>query len=161
MIELMVTVAILAVMSTVVLMAMGPALRDARLRSGCRMVVAKMNYARSYAISHQASSRVTLDKSSGVLSLLALRKDSDGTETLVPVTTSSGKSTRVPKGVTIADVRKPGVPEDEDFVDFSDAGQSEPAVITLEDATGVKKIVVVDSITGRCSVQSNQTNEAR
>jgi prepilin-type N-terminal cleavage/methylation domain-containing protein len=160
-IELVVTLAILAIMSTVAIMAMGPALRDARLRTGCRIIVAKMNYARSYAISHQATSRVMLDKTSGEVRLLVLRKDSDGTEALVPVSTSSGKITRLPKSVTIAGVQKPGVPEEENFVDFSDVGQSETAFITLEDATGVKKTILVDSLTGRCSVQGNPTSEAK
>jgi prepilin-type N-terminal cleavage/methylation domain-containing protein len=151
-IELMVVMVIIALMSGLVVVSMGPALRDARLRTGCRIVASAMVYARSYAVTHRTNARVMLDKPTGAVWVLAQVTDERGETSLRPVLTQPGRRHKLPQGVKIANVRKPGIDEEEDFVSFTQLGQSEDAAILIEGPTGKERIVTVDSITGRCAV---------
>ena len=51
-------------------------------------------------------------------------------------------------------VTKPETEEEENFVRFSDLGQAEDAVVTIQDATGKKRMISVDAITGRCAIKT-------
>lgn len=135
-----------------VVVAMAPALRDARLRSGCRTVASALIYARSYAITHRTETRVLLDKSEGAVSVVCRATDERGEETLRPILTQPGRRHTLPNGVKILSVRKTGVQEDEDYVCFTQFGQSEEAVISIEGAGQKERRVTVDPITGRCAV---------
>ena len=67
-------------MSTVVVVAMGPALAEARLRSGRRMALAALNYARSYAAARQTYTMVALDRERGAVGVRARVRDIEGNE---------------------------------------------------------------------------------
>ena len=155
-IELTVALAIMVVMSTLVVVSMGPALREARLRSGCRMIVSALNYARGYAVTRQTYTRVVVDEAGCGVSVEARVRDQNDEERLVPVTTPSGRYRRLPREVVVADVRKLGTDRDERFVGFSQLGQADNAVIRVVDVRGKQRVITVDAITGRCTVAIQQ-----
>jgi len=153
-IELMVTLVIIVVMSTLVVVAMDKALSEARLRSGCRMVLSAMIYARSSAVAHRTYTQVVLDRAENAVSVQSLARDERGDERMTPLTTPSGRYRRLPRGVEIVRVTKPGTEEEENFVRFSDIGQAEDAVVTIQDAAGKNRTITVDAITGRCAIET-------
>ena len=155
-IELMVTLVIIALTSAVVVVSMGPTLRDAEMRSGCRMVISAMNYARSYAVTRQTYTRVALDKGRGILCVYRRVRLPSGEEGMLPITTPSGRSRRLPEGLTIVEILKPGVPEEETYVTFTELGRSEDAIVTLADSRGRERRITVDSITGRCAIETDR-----
>ena len=155
-IELMVTLVIMLTTVTLVIVAMGPALREAKLRSGCRIVASALNYARSYAVAHQTYTRVVFDEAGSGVVVQAYDRDPTGVERMRPITTQSGKHRRLPQGVTIARVSKPGVAPPEEYVDFSQVGQSEDAAVTVVDSAGRERLVTVDAVTGHCAVVVGQ-----
>jgi type II secretion system protein H len=156
-IELMVVLVIMALMSGLVAVSMAPALRDAKLRTGCRIIASALVYARSYAVTHRTNTRVVLDKPTGAVWVLAQATDERGETTLRSILTQPGRRHKLPEGVKIAAVRKPGVDEEEDFVSFTQLGQSEDAVVTVGGANDRSRTVVVDAVTGRCTVESDRT----
>ena len=156
-IELIVALAIMVVMGTIVVVSMGPALGEARLRSGCRMILSALTYARGYAVTRQTDTRVVLDKTGNGVCVEARVRDRNNVERLAPVTTPSGRYRRLPRGVAIVDVRGPEIDRDDSFVGFSQLGQADGAVITVVDARGKTRAITVDGITGRCSVAIQHT----
>ena len=157
-IELMVVMVIFVLMSTAVVVSMAPALSDARLRSGTRMIVSVLNYARSYAVAHQTETRVVFDRIENGIMVEAKMRDEKGEEGLVPLTTSVGKYRRLPRGLELAPVEKPGTDEEEDFIGFTQIGQSERAAVVITDSKGRLRRIIVDGITGRCMVESDEAN---
>jgi Tfp pilus assembly protein FimT len=153
----MVVMIVMALMSGLVVVSMGPALRESRLRSGCRIVAATLNYARSYAATQRTNTSVYFDKEKNGLGVQAQRADSRGSQEMVEVTTPSGSFRRLPQGVQITKVAKPGVSQEEDWVEFDDLGRSEAAVITIEYTNGKSRNVVVDAVTGRCAIEKSGT----
>jgi prepilin-type N-terminal cleavage/methylation domain-containing protein len=160
-IELMVTLTLMALMSGLVVVSMGPALREAKLRSGCRIVASALIYARSYAVTHRAYTRVVLDKSEGTVSVLCQATNERGEAGMQPILTQPGRRHKLPQGIEILAVRKSGVEEEQDLVSFSQLGQSEDAVIVVEGANGKERRITVDAVTGRCAVESGKANEGR
>ncbi len=152
-IELLVALAIIVIMSGVAVVAMGPALRDARLRSGCRIVAARLNYARSYAVATNLTARVVFD-SDHTVEMQVVATDSSGNETAVSMTTVGAKRQSLPDGVHITTVWKSGDVMDQNWVDFADSGQAEQALIEITDRDGQKMYVTVDPITGRGAVKT-------
>lgn len=152
----MVTLVILVVMSTLVVVSMDRALGEARLRSGCRMIVSAMIYARSFAVAHRSYTQVVFDRAANAVSVQSLAQDERGDERMAPLTTPSGRYRRLPKGVEIARVTKPGTEEEEDSVGFSELGQAEDAVVTIRDADGKERLITVDGITGRCAIKTGE-----
>lgn len=155
-VELMVVLAIMVVVSSMVVVSMSPALRDARIRSGCRIIASALKYARSSAVTRGAYTRVVLDTARGGVSVLAYERDQNGEERLFPLTTQSGRYRQLPRGVRIEIVRKPGTDVSEAYVGFSEAGRADQAEIVLKDESGKRRAVVVDGITGHCSIQMVQ-----
>ena len=153
-IELMVTLVIIVVMSTLVVVAMDKELSEARLRSGCRMVVSAMIYARSSAVAHRTYTQVVFDKASNAVSVELLARDERGDQRMMPLTTPSGRYRRLPRGIEIARVTKPEAEQEENYVRFSELGQAEDAVVTIQDATGKKRMITVDATTGRCAIKT-------
>ncbi|HUV04719.1 MAG TPA: hypothetical protein VMX94_06390 [Armatimonadota bacterium] len=151
-IELMVVLIVMVVMSSVVVVSMGPVLRESRLRSGCRMVVSALNYARSYAITNRTYTRVLFDNAKNAVSVHAYAVEQTGEGLMRPVTTPSGRLRRLPRGIQIAHISKPGVEEEERWVSFTELGRSEKAAITVADEQGKVRTVSVDAITGRCAI---------
>jgi prepilin-type N-terminal cleavage/methylation domain-containing protein len=158
-IELLVVLVVLVIMSTVVMVSMQPALDDARSRSGYRMVASAFNYARSYAITHRTQTRVTFDSDGTGIGVEALITDQNGEQDMMPLTTQSGRHRGLPAGLTVERVEKPGVPEEERYVAFSQLGQAEEAVIMLLDARGKGKAIVVDPVTGHCRIEAETDKE--
>lgn len=160
-IELMVVMVIFVLMSTAVVMSMSPALSDARLRSGSRMIISVLNYARSYAVAHQTAARVSFDRAGNGIVVEAMMSDEKGEQTLTPLTSSVGKYRKLPSGLEIAPIEKSGTDEEEDFISFTQIGQSETAAVTIADSKGRQRRITVDAITGRCSIDATSKVEAR
>ncbi len=150
----MVVMLIFVLMSTAVVVSMAPALSDARLRSGARMVVSMINYSRSYAVAHRTEARMVFDRVESGIVVEAKELDEHNEETVLPLTTSAGKFRRLPNGLRIEPVEKPGTDEEEDFIVFSKIGETQSAAVTITDAKGRQRRITVDGVTGRCVVES-------
>jgi Tfp pilus assembly protein FimT len=153
----MVVLVIMVVMSSLVVVSMGPVLGDARLRTGCRMLVSMMSYARSFAVTHRTDTLVVFDRSKPGISVRARAQDKNDEEQFVAVTTPPGRYRRLPQGVTIVRVQKPGTTEGASFAGFSELGQSDGAIITIRDRRGKERVIVLDRVTGRCEILTGQS----
>ncbi len=170
----MVALVIVVVMSGIAALAMGPALRDARMRAGCRMVASAINYARSHAASTNATTRVVFEDDHSVevgvmadASDTATGSDTSGTsddananqQQLTVLTTAAGKHQTLPDGVRITSISKAGNVVDDNWLEFSKLGETDKALIELSDRDGQKKYVSVDPITGRCKIRSYEDEQ--
>lgn len=144
-----------------VVVAMGPALAEARLRSGRRMALAALNYARSYAAARQTYTMVALDRERGAVGVRARVRDIEGNERMAAVTTPSGGTRRLPRAVQLLRIEKPMAQEQEDFVVFTPLGQSDEAVIVLGANSGATRTVAVEALTGRYAVSSGKPDETK
>jgi len=174
--ELMVALVIMVIMSGVVMASMGPALREARLRSGTSMVIGALRYARSYAVTHRTQATVEFDTKDQGVSVLIPETDENGVESWRVLTTQAGQYRALPEGVAIADVERPqaaqnaeppaATADSRETVTFSTLGQAEDVRITLEDTSkkradgehGMQRIIQVDAITGRCELVDEQAD---
>ena len=154
-IELMVVLIVMVVMSSVVVVSMGPTLSESRLRSGCRMIASALNYARSYAVTNRTYTRVLFDRAKKGVCVEAYVADQTGEGRMRVVTTPSGRFRRLPRGIEVAYVWKPGIDEEERQISFTQLGRSEDAVITVADERGRERAINVDAITGRCAIKVN------
>lgn len=151
----MVVMLIFVLMSAVVVVSMSPALSDARLRSGARMIVSMLNYARSYAVAHQTEARVVFDRTENGIVVETKALDERDEEQVVVLTTSAGKYHKLPGGLQIEPVEKTGSDEEQEYISFSRIGQAENASVTITDSKGRQRRITVDGITGRCVVESD------
>jgi len=158
MIELMVVLLIAVIMSTVVAMAMQPALQDAKMRSACRMVASSLNYARSHAAATNTRTRLVFDENNGV-EVQQYKADDSGTQDWQIITTAAGKHYNLPEGITISQVSKPDTQDEENWVEFSGIGQVDETRIELSDGHDHFKYVSVDPMTGRCKVRSYEEQQ--
>ena len=163
----MVALVIVVVMSGIAALAMGPALRDARMRAGCRMVASAINYARSHAASANTTTRVVFEDDHsvevGVMSdasdTSGTSDDTNGDQQLTVLTTAAGKHQTLPDGVHITSISKAGNVVDDNWLEFSKLGETDKALIELSDRDGQKKYVSLDPITGRCRIRSYEDEQ--
>lgn len=184
-VELMVALVIMVLLSSLVMVAIGPALADARLRTGVRVVLAQLQYARSYAVTKHTETAVLFDKQSRGTSVVThtLNTDStdgttsttstDSTDNWQTVATQEGAFRALPAGMVITDITRAATAaagdtpdtatatnnDETERVTFTALGQGEDVSITLQDAQGKQRIIVVDAMTGRCEVTSEQTEQ--
>jgi type II secretion system protein H len=154
-VELLVVLVIMVVMSGVVTVAMGPSLRDARMRSACRMVVSSLNYARSYAATSGKPARVIFDNKGQSVAVEVPDDASSNSEDMRTLTTSAGRRQSLPEDVAVSRIVKISDSQSEDYIEFDKLGEAEAAVIEIADTNGSKMYAVVDSITGRSRIYSH------
>lgn len=146
----MVVLVLVVVMSTVIIVSMGPMLADARSRTACRTVISAMSYARSYAVVHRRDTAVQLDRTGvGVVTHV---QDPNGEEHARPITTQAGRYHSLPDGVEISQVKRQGTKEENRTVVFTQFGQAEDVAVVIHEQGGRERIVSLDAITGRCRV---------
>ncbi len=151
----MVTLVIMVLFTGVVAVSLGPALEDARLGGGARMVLAALRCARDYAVAHRTDAAVHLGDAAGGVGVYIREVDEDGAESWRPLTTPAGRSRPLPAGVEVAEVTDPATAEDAEHdpgVTFTALGRGEDVRITLRDARGRARVIVVDGLTGQCEV---------
>lgn len=181
--ELLVVLFIMAVMSAVVAASIGPAVAEARLRAATSMMVAQLQYARSYAVISCAPAAVLFDATHHGVTVISATQDTSGSTTWQTVTTQAGRFRPLPDGIVITDISlddaqlealtpdaanpfteapiitgvttSDGTTEDGQYITFTPLGQGEDATITLQDANGKLRIIQVDAITGRCEITTN------
>ncbi|HEY3379697.1 MAG TPA: GspH/FimT family pseudopilin [Armatimonadota bacterium] len=165
--ELMVVMAIMALLCGVVMGSMGATLEEARLRSGARTALAALRYARSVAVSQRIPSEVTFDTQRRAIGVQVQNTADDGTTQWRALTTSAGKTRILPVGVEITSVRTsagqesatPGAASDEQTgpaVTFTPLGQSVDACITLRNAKGHQLYLIMDAVTGRGEITDKE-----
>jgi len=167
----MVVMVIMMLVAGIVLVTMQPAIRDARMRSGCRMIASALNYARSNAVSTNTVTRVVFEQPKNALGQNAqqqsfevdvptndgltiakgLSKIGEGQQ-LVALTTPAGRPRSLPEGVAITRIIKSGGAENEDWIDFTNLGQADQTLIELTDKSGQHRYIYLDPITGRCRI---------
>jgi type II secretion system protein H len=157
MVELLVVLAVMAIISGAVIIAMGPALRDARLRTGCRTIMAALNYARSHAVTERTDTRVIFANDGNGVHVEEITADDRGEDVIRPVTTPAGRFHRLPDNVTMLVVKNSSV--NENWIRFTELGQAENALIRIDDNYGRTWTVVVDAITGRGEVLQAEDEE--
>lgn len=160
MVELLVVMAIMAIVSGAVTLSLGPALQDARLRSGSRMVLGALNFARSHAVTSRNCTRVIFDMERNGIEVEELINDSEGSATIKPVNTPSGRFRRLPEGIRIERLRKPDGVNDESWISFTELGQGENALVDIADSHGRRRVIAVESITGRSRIEKAEDADA-
>ena len=158
-IELLVVLVIVVIMSGLAALSMGPALADARMRAGCRMVASAINYARSHAASSNTTTRVVFEDDHSVeVAVVAdsttATQDTNADQQMTVLTTAGGKHQTFPDGVRITGIAKAGNVVDENWLEFSKLGETDKTLIELSDAHDQKKYVALDPITGRCKIRN-------
>lgn len=157
--ELLVTLVIMVIMTGVVATAIAPALEDAHLRAGTRMVISQLRYARSYAVSHHTQAMVRFTSEPSRVSVQALEQGDDGEQTWDAVTTPAGRLRKLPTGVTFTVAGEGEVVDtkDEPTVTFSMLGQTEESMtITLHGANGRQRIIRLDALSGQTTLAEDQ-----
>ncbi|MHB0998426.1 MAG: prepilin-type N-terminal cleavage/methylation domain-containing protein [Armatimonadota bacterium] len=141
--ELLVVLVIMVMMTGIAAISIGPGIREAKMRTACRMIISALTYARSNAVSTGVISRAVFN---------------DGKSTSVEIyeqnqkrtlSTSSGKVRYLPEGIEITDISKSSG-GNEDWIEFNSLGQAESAVIKVESDSGIEKYIAVDAFTGLC-----------
>jgi len=152
--ELLVVLVIMMMMTGIVAVSLRPALEEARLRSGTRMVSASLRYARSYAISHHTRAATVVDLDSPGLLMQARENELEGEEGWHEITTPAGRFRSLPAGIDIVYVSGTGAEQDrgEATVTFSPLGNGDSASLVLQDPGGRERTIQVDGVTGRCSL---------
>jgi Tfp pilus assembly protein FimT len=156
--ELLVVLCVTALLTGMVTVSIAPTLEEARLRAGTRMVIAALQYARSHAVAQQTDAMVRFDRERSGVSVHAHEFDDAGAERWRAVTTPAGRFRPLPDGVTVARVvREEVTPQDEDAtVTFTPLGHGEEVGITLRNARGLERVVLVDAVTGRCALAEDE-----
>lgn len=157
MVELLVVLAMMAIISGMMILSLGPALRDARLRTGCRTIMAALKYARSHAVTERTDTRVIFANDGKGVHVEEITADDRGEDAIRPVTAPAGRFRRLPNNITVLVVRKPG--GDENWIRFTELGQTENALIRIGDDYGRTRTVAVDAVTGRCEVLQAEDEE--
>jgi prepilin-type N-terminal cleavage/methylation domain-containing protein len=132
--ELAVTMAILAVAMTLVLPAVGGGRESLRLRSEAGRVAALIRQARQHAVSQHRATRVTLDRGRNSLALVAGDPDRPLRELAMP------------DGVRLS------VESGGDVLTFSSRGTTREAHWVIEGSAGRALGIRVEALTGRVSV---------
>lgn len=168
--ELMVTLAIIVIMSAAIMPPIQRTLRDAKMRSACRIVASTLNYARSNAVTMQVTTRVVFDQGLSVeVDVPATPATPDqgpvadrsagGAQEWRALATPAGIRRNLPEGVVMTQVLKSSGVNDEDWLEFTKLGQADQALIVLTDQTGQNRYVGVDPITGRCRIMMDAPTE--
>lgn len=186
--ELLVVLSIMLILSGIVALAVTPAMRNASLRAGTLMVIAELQFARSYAISNQTETAVQFDNQNHGISVVTNAKNttqnttqntnpaldatpdaaqgSDGSITWQTVSTPAGRYRALPSGTTIKAVdvtaatgAATGAATPEPLISFSPLGQADAATVILQDDQGLQRIIQVNALTGRCDIMDNQNGQ--
>ena len=158
--ELMVTLFIMVLFTGVVAVSLGPALEDARLGGGTRMVLAALRSARDYAVAHQTDTAVHLGDEANGVGVYIREVDDDGVESWRPLTTPAGRTRPLPAGIEIVDITDSEAgrnTEHDPGVNFTALGRGEDVRITLRDQKQRTRTIVVDGLTGQCEVAKAAT----
>lgn len=184
MLELLMVLSIMLILSGVVAVAITPALRNASLRASTLMVIAQLQFARSYAVANQTETAVQFDTQKNGIAVVmnaqqstqanapALNDTPDATQgtdasiTWQVVTTPAGRFRTLPDGITINAVNvngtvgaSTGTETSAQYITFSPLGQGEAATIVLQDDQGIQRTIQVDALTGRCDIVDNQNGQ--
>ena len=174
--ELLVVLVLIVVLSSVVTVNIGPALREARLRAGARQLLAQLQYARSVAITQQTTAAVLFDTTREGTSVMTLSTGADGAGTWQPDTSAAGRFRALPNGVQLATVTvdpgsaAPGAGTTATtpngtgtLISFSVLGQGQNAQVILQETSDAatasapvnQRVVLVDAVTGQCAIANN------
>lgn len=151
----MVTLFIMVLFTGVVAVSLRPALEDARLGGGARMVLAALRCARDYAVAHQTDTAVHLGDEAGGVGVYIREVEEDGAESWRPLTTPAGRPRPLPVGIEVVGVTDPTADEGTEHdpgVNFTALGRGEDVSITLRDPKQRTRVIVVDGLTGQCEV---------
>lgn len=153
--ELLVALSIMTIFSGTVLVAMWPALEEARLCTGTRLVIAALRYARDCAVTQQMTTEVVFDTDRRGVSVQRQVQDDAGQQTWQTITTQAGRFRTLPEGISFQQVSSQGSADEQNqqiTVDFTPLGQAQETTITLHDVKGHQRTIHVDPVTGRCEL---------
>jgi hypothetical protein len=169
---MLVVLFLMVLFTGVVAVAMAPALRQERLNSGARMVMAALRCARDYAVAHQTNAEVRLGEDGGVAVYVQTVDETgtedgaavgaeDSTEDWRALTTPAGRRRTLPDGVRIIEVTDPeaAAAPHASAVSFTALGQGERLRITLRDTRERTAVIEVDGLTGRCGLAKDEKPE--
>jgi len=174
--------AIMLIFGAVVALAIPPAVRNAQLRASTLMVIAQLQFARSYAVANRTESAVQFDTQKNGIAVVMNAQDreqnntqanpDDNTQTAnetitwQAVSTPAGRFRTLPNGIVIKAVNvgtTVGEPTttgtSSQYVTFSALGQGEESGIILQDDHGIQRIIQVDALTGRCDIVNNENGQ--
>ena len=152
MLELLVVLVILVMMSGIAMISIGPGIRDAKMRTGYRLIVSALSYARSNSVTKGITTRVVFSAKNAVYVEEAIDDD------YKMLSTSSGRIRSMPDGIKVASVVKNNGSDDR-WVEFDSLGQSSSSVIKVVNDYGTEGYVTVDGLTGLCKVKTEEEND--
>lgn len=161
-IEMMVVMVVMVLIAGIVAVSLGATLEDARLRAGARSVVAMCRYARSYAVTHHADTRVVFDIEKRGFSVQIPNTEEGSEGEWRVLTTPAGRFRILPDGVEITGVERAdeqeaadqqeSVDEENTVITFTALGQAENLNLTLKNKQNKQLIITLDAVTGRCEI---------
>lgn len=149
-VELMVVIALIAILTAMILPEMRGTFEDAVLRATARKLVSAMNLAHSRAVSLQQVHRIVFDAGAGQFTVERAARGEEG-RGYVALTDVPGGGGQLDKRINI-DVRRNSEAE-RHIVAFYPDGTSDAAQIVLRDREGFQLGLRLNSITARVSVE--------
>ena len=149
-VELMVVIALMAILAAVILPEMRGTFDDATLRSTARKLVSALNLAHSRAVTLQQLHRVVFDPSAGQFTVERTARSDEG-KGYVALTDVPGGSGQFAKQLKV-DVRKNAEAEGTTIAFYPD-GTADAAEIVLRDREGFQLGLRINAITARISIE--------
>jgi Tfp pilus assembly protein FimT len=126
--------------------------REANLRASTRAVLARLNYARSTAVSRAVQTRVYFDVEAKTIWVVVQQTDDTGRSDFAPERTSLGRMYQLPPVVQIG-AETENVPQrGQIYITFYPDGHAEALQVGLKDDLGRQKTIEVEPVTGRVAV---------
>ena len=147
-VELIVVVAIIAVLAALIAPRMFGLRGPARLRQHTRSFLATARYARDYAVTRRRKCRLTIDTAKQTY-VLTQQKDAEHDPIeFVALNANLGKAQQLPDGLRFGPLRVeplPGRPKTDlrtDYIDFDPTGRADSAVVQITDGTRTYSVVI-------------------
>ena len=153
MIELMVTLALMVLLTTLAVPSFVSLLSNSRLKAATRALLSQVRYARDLAVRKQTYVRVVVDDVAGTSDVVALVPSEDDAQQAdwESVTDDLGRLRTLPDGVAF-DRLISSDPEGQPQVTFSPDGRGQEFYVSLNDADDRRLAVRVDGVTGLAEI---------
>ncbi len=153
-IELLVTMAMVALLTTLAVPSFVSMLANSRLKAATRAVLSQTRYARDLAVRKQTFARLVIDDVAGTSDVVVLvPADNDGQATWESVTDNLGRLRELPEGVAFDRLISSDL-DGEPQVTFSPDGRGQEFYVSLTDGEDRQLAVRVDGVTGLAEIMA-------
>jgi len=160
-IELMVTLALIALLTTLAVPSFVSMLANSKLKAATRAVLSQTRYARDLAVRKQTYARLVIDDVAGTSDVMVLTPAEEGEQaTWETVTEDLGRERALPDGVAF-DRLISSDPDGEPQVTFAPDGRGEEFYVSLTGGDDRRLAVRVDGVTGLAEILAADEAEQR